>query len=251
MTISSARHPDEQPARTPAPRRASTWSSPDTTYRQLFDTTQEAILTLDTGTGRILDVNPFLEKLMGCSRADLLGTELWHIGVFADIDTNHAALCALREHGYVRYEHLSLETTTGRAVDVELVGTTYVTGGVTVAQCTIRDITERTLVEKQLLKQADEQADLLRSKDELFAILSHEFRDSLFAIADAVILLRQESCGLPLHETSGAIVVGQVEQLALIVDALLDLARITTGPVRLRRERVDQHCIVEHAMETV
>ncbi len=198
MTISSVRHPDAQPARAPVPVRPSTRSSPGTSYRQLFETAQEGLLILDAASGQILDVNPFMEQLMGCSKPALLGTELWQIGVFAGIDANDAALRELREHGYVRYEHLSIETTTGRAVDVELVGTTYDEGGATIAQCSIRDITERTLVEKQLLKQADEQADLIRRKDEFFAILSHELRNPLSAIVNAVTLLRHDSCALSL-----------------------------------------------------
>ena len=160
-------------------------------------------------------------------------------------------LRALREHGYVRDEHLSIETTIGRAMDVELVGNTYVAGDVTVAQFSIRDITERTLVEKQLLKQADEQADLIRRKDEFFAVLSHELRSPLSAIINAVTLLRHDPCALPVHEQAGAIVARQVAQLRVMLDDLLELARATTGRVRLRRERVDLRCIVTHAVETV
>ena len=251
MTISSVRHPDEQPGRAHAPRGPSTWSTPDTSYRRLFETAKDGILVLDAASGRILDANPFMAQLMGCSKAALLGTQLWHIGVFADIEATEAALRALREHGYVRYEHLSIETTTGRAVDVEFVGSTHVAGSVTVAQCNIRDITERTRVDKQFLKLADEQADLIRRRDEFFAILSHELRNPLSAIINAVTLLRHDSCGLPLHEKAGAIVARQVTQLTRMLDDLLELARVTTGRVRLRRERVDLRCIVEHAVETV
>lgn len=234
MPTVSVRDPDEQPRRPAALRSCSTPPEPETSYRRLFETAKDGILILDAGSGQILDANPFMEQLMGCSKAELLGTELWHIGVFADIDANRAALRALREHGYVRYEHLSLETTTGRAMDVEFVGTIYVAGGVTVAQCNIRDTTERTLVEKQLLKQAYELTDLIRRTDEFFAILSHELRDPLSAIFNAVTLLRHESCGLPLHEKAGATVARQVRQLKLIIDDLLEVARVTTGRMRRR-----------------
>ena len=251
MTINSVRHPDQQREQVPARGVPSTRSSPDTSYRGLFETATDGILILDADSGRILDVNPFMEEILGCSKSELLGTELWHIGVFADSESNDAALRALREHGYVRYEHLSIETTIGRAMDVELVGNTYVAGDVTVAQFSIRDITERTLVEKQLLKQADEQADLIRRKDEFFAVLSHELRSPLSAIINAVTLLRHDPCALPVHKQAGAIVARQVAQLRVMLDDLLELARATTGRVRLRRERVDLRCIVTHAVETV
>ncbi len=36
-------------------------------YRRLFETAHDGILILDSDTGQITDVNPFLEKLLGYS----------------------------------------------------------------------------------------------------------------------------------------------------------------------------------------
>ena len=43
-------------------------------YRRLFETAKDGILLLDADTGRITDVNPFLEDLLGYSHTCLLYT---------------------------------------------------------------------------------------------------------------------------------------------------------------------------------
>jgi CheY-like chemotaxis protein len=42
-------------------------------YRRLFETAEDGILILDAMTGQILDVNPFLIRIMGYSKDNLLG----------------------------------------------------------------------------------------------------------------------------------------------------------------------------------
>ena len=42
-------------------------------YRRLFEAAQDGILILDAETGMIKDVNPFLIKMLGYSREELLG----------------------------------------------------------------------------------------------------------------------------------------------------------------------------------
>ena len=42
-------------------------------YRRLFEAAKDGILILDVDTGRINDVNPFLIKLLGFSRSEMVG----------------------------------------------------------------------------------------------------------------------------------------------------------------------------------
>ena len=42
-------------------------------YRRLFEAAKDGILILDVDTGRINDVNPFLFKLLGFSRGEMVG----------------------------------------------------------------------------------------------------------------------------------------------------------------------------------
>jgi CheY-like chemotaxis protein len=69
-------------------------------YRRLFETAQDGILLLESDSGRITDVNPFLVTLLGRPYDDFLGKELWEIGVFDDIEASQQAFATLQREGY-------------------------------------------------------------------------------------------------------------------------------------------------------
>jgi signal transduction histidine kinase len=93
------------------------------------------------------------------------------------------------------------------------------------------------------LKEAD------RRKDEFIAMLAHELRNPLAPIVIGIELM--ESYGLQdallkrTHETMKR----QVEQLTRLVDDLLDVSRITSGKIELRKESVTLATIVEQAVD--
>ena len=121
-------------------------------YRRLFEAAQDGILILDAETGMIVDVNPFLIKLLGYSREEFLEKRLWEVGAFKDIEASKDAFQALQKNEYIRYKDLPLKTKDGRLIQVEFVSNVYWAGSERVIQCNIRDITERKQVQDALLK---------------------------------------------------------------------------------------------------
>ena len=119
-------------------------------YRRLFETAQDGILILDAETGRVNDVNPFLIKLLGFTRDEMVGKTVGELSPFKDIVSNQAMLELLQKDRYVRYHDLPLETKAGRKVDVEFVSNVYQVGDEQVIQCNIREITERKRAEEAL-----------------------------------------------------------------------------------------------------
>ena len=85
-------------------------------YRRLFETAKDGILLLDADTGRITDVNPFLQDMLGYSHAELIGKALWEIGPIKDIAASRDAMNQLQKKEYVRYENLPLETKAGQYI---------------------------------------------------------------------------------------------------------------------------------------
>ncbi|MBI1784141.1 PAS domain S-box protein, partial [Candidatus Sumerlaeota bacterium] len=112
-------------------------------YRRLFESAKDGILILEAGTGDIMDVNPFLEELLGYDHAEFLGKKLWEIGSFKDVAASRQAFQVLQRDQYIRYEHLPLQTKDGWRIEVEFVSNAYPVNGRNVIQCNIRDITER------------------------------------------------------------------------------------------------------------
>jgi PAS domain S-box-containing protein len=66
-------------------------------YRRLFEAAQDGILILDAETGSITDVNPFLIKMLGYSRAEFVEKKLWEVGAFRDVETSQQAFEALQK----------------------------------------------------------------------------------------------------------------------------------------------------------
>jgi formate hydrogenlyase transcriptional activator len=122
----------------------------ETRYRRLFETAQDGILILQSETGRISDVNPFLVEMLGYAHEEFLGKQLWEIGPFKNIEAAKAAFLELQSKGYVRHDDLPLETKDGRPIAVEFVSNVYLVNQHKVIQCNIRDITERKRIAEAL-----------------------------------------------------------------------------------------------------
>ena len=104
------------------------------------------------------------------------------------------------------------------------------------------DITERKMLEESL-KEAD------RRKDEFLAILAHELRNPLNPIRSAANVLRMQESSNAELAWSRDVIDRQVDHLTRLVDDLLDVSRITSGKLDLRRERVALSDVVQSAVE--
>ncbi len=150
-------------------------------YRRLFEAAQDGILILDADTGKINDVNPFLIKMLGYIKEDILGKKLWEIGAFMDIDKSKVTFQELQTNGYVRYEDLPLKTNAGRIIEVEFVSNVYLVDLKRVIQCNIRDITDRKRAEKAVDRS-------LKEKEVLLKELHHRVKNNLQIITSLLQL---------------------------------------------------------------
>ncbi len=112
-------------------------------YRRLFEAAHDGILIVDPGTREIIDANPFMINLLGYSLAELIGMEIFEIGLFSDAQANKDMFQILKATGQIRYENLPLQTEDGALRDVEVVANRYDENGHSVIQFNIRDTTER------------------------------------------------------------------------------------------------------------
>lgn len=120
----------------------------ETRYRRLFETAQDGILILNGKSGRIDDVNPALMRMIGWTREQGLGQELWNTEPFRSIP-NRDALRRILVEPRLHYEELSLQCPNHPCIQVELVSTILTIGQERVVQCNLRDITDRKTAERK------------------------------------------------------------------------------------------------------
>ena len=100
-------------------------------------------------------------------------------------------------------------------------------------------------------RQAEERLqDANRRKDEFLAMLSHELRNPLAPIRNAVEVIRRLAPPDPKLTMARDVVDRQVSLLARLVEELLDVSRISQGKIALKKEPVELSRIVSHSVET-
>ena len=174
----------------------------EVTYRRLFETAQDGILIIDADTGNITDVNPFLVDLLGYSRKDFIDKALWNFGPFKDIRASKSAFQDLMRNGYIRYEHLPLETKDGRRVAVEFISNAYQVGQKRTIQCNIRDISQRKESERSHIRIESQlkQAQKMAAVAALAGGMAHQFSNALSVITGGLNLLEENGMNQEMNE---------------------------------------------------
>jgi signal transduction histidine kinase/CheY-like chemotaxis protein len=90
-----------------------------------------------------------------------------------------------------------------------------------------------------------------RRKDEFLATLAHELRNPLAPIRHAVRLLESSEITQGQRRWAREVISRQVQRMALLLDDLLDVSRITRGRLDLKFETVELKSLVRAAVETV
>lgn len=145
-------------------------------YRRLFEAAQDGILLLDFPDGRIEDANPYILNILGYSHNEVLGKQLWELGLLADRKKAEEVQRKIVVEGYARFEDIELVSKSGKTIPVEFIANSYRVDGVTVIQCNIREISERKQAEVAL---AQEQTKITQQMYEVIDSLSNviEARD--------------------------------------------------------------------------
>jgi signal transduction histidine kinase/ActR/RegA family two-component response regulator len=109
-----------------------------------------------------------------------------------------------------------------------------------------------SLQERELLRQREQQALLAadKAKDEFLAMLGHELRNPLSSIVASAHVLRLSKPGAAAALQAHDVIDRQAQQMARLVEDLLDVSRLAMGKVTLHRERLDLALLAERVLQS-
>jgi len=207
-------------------------------FAQLFHANPLPMTIVSMRTHRHLDVNEAAVRHSGYSREEMLGRTKPELGFWVAPGQRDDLLQQLFATGHAHDFEVTFRTKTGEARQL-LTNSEVITyeGEPAVLSVSV-DITERKQLETQREARREEAESLTKAKDEFLAILSHELRNPLGAISNALGVLDRLATTQELRKVVG-IVDRQTTRLTRLVDDLLDVARVTSGKIALRLEPVD------------
>jgi signal transduction histidine kinase len=104
---------------------------------------------------------------------------------------------------------------------------------------------------KYIVHRIDDVTESIRLKEDFLAMLGHELRNPLAAIASATEILKRIGTTTGTAGQSRAVIERQVRHLKRLVDDLLDAARVQGGKVTLERRPVDMAEALRQALSTL
>ena len=201
--------------------------------------------TLD---GVIRTWNRGAERIFGFTAEEAVGQHITLIIPKERRAEEDMVLAKIRAGEIVDHFETVRRTKDGRLIDISLTVSPIrdTRGRVTGASKIARDITERKRMDAMMrdsedrlralvaeLKHADER------KNEFIALLAHELRNPISAIAVASDLLARATIEDRKARFAVPAITRQVRQLRRLVDDLLNMARITSGKLVLRKQPLD------------
>jgi PAS domain S-box-containing protein len=217
----------------------------------IVESSQDAIVskTLD---GTIRTWNAGAERLFGYRAEEAVGRSILLIIPPDRFDEEREILARLARGERIEHYETIRMARDGRLLDISLTVSPIrdAEGRVVGASKIARDVTERKQAEVALreavaaLKEAD------RRKDEFLAVLAHELRNPLAPLRNGLQVMRLAAGNADLVAKSRDMMDRQLSHMVRLIDDLLDISRIRSSKVELRRSRVLLADVVSSAVET-
>ena len=106
-------------------------------------------------------------------------------------------------------------------------------------------------LEQRVAERTDELAQANQLKDEFLAMLSHELRNPLSAITNAVHMIDPSGAASDRTAWALGLIDRQSKTLRRIVDDLLDVARVARGKIELRKQPIDLLEVLSQAADVI
>jgi two-component system CheB/CheR fusion protein len=112
-------------------------------YQRMFETAKDGMVICDAETEKIIDVNPYLLKLLQYRREQVIGRSPGELEAFQTAGDGIAMVADAAAKEIVRRDGVSLRGIRGGIVQTDIVAHRYMLGSRPVVQINIRDVTAR------------------------------------------------------------------------------------------------------------
>ena len=223
--------------------------------RVTLESIGDAVIATDLH-GRVTLLNSVAQRLVGWSQKEAAGKPLTDVFNIRNDQTGvpaeNPAVQVMRKGvvvGLANHTVLVSRDGTVRPIDDSAAPILDRDGKLTGVVLVFRDVTERRRLESEIQARMAELAEADRKKDEFLAVLSHELRNPLAPLRNALMLLQQTKDPAQTAETL-ELMERQLGHVVHIVGDLLDLNRISRGTLGLRRQAVTLSQVLEDALVT-
>jgi len=141
-------------------------------YRRVFETATDGIVLLEKSEGHIVHANPAAVNMLGYSEAEYVGKMLKDIGVPIDMNDFPKIMESLNKNGMLNYEDVPIKSKSGKDVHADV----YLVNRAKLAQCNIRDVSERKLVDNILKEEKKFIENALNTLKDIFFVFDLEGR---------------------------------------------------------------------------
>jgi PAS domain S-box-containing protein len=182
------------------------------------------------------------DEIVGCRLIDLVGEAAF--GILAPLCARVLAGESVQAEAEIPYP--------GGLRFVHLAGapTLDATGAPDGCVVVVTDVTDGRRAERERECALNDLREADRRKDEFLAMLSHELRNPLGPILNAVqVLARIEPAREDLAAECREAIERQARHMKRLLDDLLDVARVSKGKIQLQKERVDLNVLLQQAVE--
>jgi PAS domain S-box-containing protein len=240
-------------------RRRRTAESELERQRKLLETTLDSIgdaVIVTDANARIRFINPVAGRLTGRRPVDVVGELCSTVfDIYSEIDgraPESPVARVLREGMVVGLaNHTILRRPDGSEIAIDDSGAPIIDpddGSLYGVVLVFRDISEARALSRQLEERARMLEEVDRRKNEFIAMLSHELRNPLSAIGNALQVLAKKHPVEAADKRVMDLMQRQFRQLTGLVDQLLDVTRITRGQVRLDAEVLNLNAVLRDAI---
>lgn len=205
-----------------------------------------------TDNGEIVEINNTLLNLLGYRQEDLKNVNVKKLfSAPGNIFYQTHFFPLLKLQGKLEEIYLSFRSVSGEEIPVLVNAARREHEGSIFYDFVLLPMRQRNRYEEELLKAKKEAETANRTKEEFLSVVSHDLRTPLGAILGWTEILKNKAGDEKLVRKAVEVIKRSATAQKVLIEDILDLARITSGKLHLETDSVDLTGIIENAIEMI